>query len=251
VIENNPAASKPFTISSLRGDIIETRDDVLAVETDLTIILDGEELANLMCSPGKESFLALGFLHGEGLVRTIDEVTAIEHDGEARTVRVSLTTPAGSLQKKRPRSRTSSGSMTSRGEAPGPARTGGPMYEPAVLMRLMEEFSRGSGLFARTGCVHSAALSDGRTLLFFAEDIGRHNTFDKAAGEAFAAGIDCTGKILFTSGRISSEVVRKAVHLGLAVIVSPSAPTSLAVELARTRGIMLLGFTRGDRANLY
>ncbi len=229
--ENNPAAATIFTIHTLDRGTVEEREDILAIETHLSIVLDNEELVSLMCSPGKEEFLALGFLRGEGLITTMDDVETLEYDPAAGRISLSLAHGAGGSWKKHARRRTSSGAPAAVMTVPGGCREPQASVDPSVLIALMEIFSSNSPLFATTGCVHSA--------------------FDKVAGEALARALDCTGKILFTSGRISSEVVRKADLLGIAAIVSPSAPTSLAVEMACTRGIRLLGFTRGSRANLY
>ena len=106
-------------------------------------------------------------------------------------------------------------------------------------------------LFKSTGGVHSAAIAERDQILFYSEDIGRHNAVDKIVGECILKDISLEDKILLTSGRISSEIVIKGAKLGLPLIVSRSAPTSLAVELARETGITLVGFARGKRLNIY
>jgi len=239
-----------YRIAHLNQDLITEGDDLVAVETTLTVLLNGEELVSLLCSPGGERYLALGFLRCEGYISTLEDVRSIESD-PARG-RITITTTQDRSRKKQVPIRTSSGSCL-KGSIRLPAGRQEPKgaFKPDALLGLMETFSTSSALFARTGCVHSAALSDGLSLLLFADDIGRHNAFDRVAGEALAKGLDCRGKILFTSGRISSEVVRKAALLELTAIVSPSAITSLAIELAYARGITLLGFARGGRGNIY
>ncbi len=128
------------------------------------------------------------------------------------------------------------------------------------VLELMRAFVRGSPEFAATGAVHSAAIAapaaggageGGPGLLALREDIGRHNAVDKAVGAFFRQGIPLEGRILLTSGRISSEAVLKAARCGLAAVVSRGAPTDRAVALARRLGITLVGFARGNRLNLY
>jgi FdhD protein len=106
-------------------------------------------------------------------------------------------------------------------------------------------------LFKSTGGAHAAALCDTEEILVFKEDIGRHNAVDKVFGECLMRGIETYGKTLLTSGRISSEMLLKAVKCEIAVVVSRSAPTSLAVQFAEAAGITLVGFARGRRMNIY
>jgi len=118
----------------------------------------------------------------------------------------------------------------------------------------MGELQRASPLFSSTGGVHLAALSRGDGLLDVAEDIGRHNAVDKVIGKALrGAGqsADLPNLTLLTTGRLSSEIATKAVRVGLPVVISRSAPTSAAVELAREADLCLVGFARGRRLNVY
>ena len=106
-------------------------------------------------------------------------------------------------------------------------------------------------LFKTTGGVHSAALADSEKLLYFHEDIGRHNAVDKIIGECLLNSTTTDDKGLFTSGRLSSEILLKAAKLKIQLIVSRAAPTSLSIELAETLNITLIGFVRGRRMNIY
>jgi FdhD protein len=108
-----------------------------------------------------------------------------------------------------------------------------------------------SDLFRSTGGAHAAALCEEGRVLVFKEDIGRHNAVDKVFGECLIKGIEADGKILLTSGRISSEILLKAVRRGIAILASRSAPTSLAVQFAEKAGMALVGFVRGRRMNIY
>jgi len=110
---------------------------------------------------------------------------------------------------------------------------------------------RESELYRATGGVHSAALCDNRALLIFSEDIGRHNAIDKIFGKCLIEGIQTDNRVIITSGRISSEILLKIAKRNIPIIVSRSAPTSLAVKLANKLGITLIGFARGKRINIY
>ncbi|MFA5354056.1 MAG: formate dehydrogenase accessory sulfurtransferase FdhD, partial [Thermodesulfovibrionales bacterium] len=113
------------------------------------------------------------------------------------------------------------------------------------------QFQDASELYKVTGCVHSAALSDGKEILCLAEDIGRHNAVDKVIGYALSEGIPFEGKIMLASGRLSSEIVSKCARWGIPVVASRTSPTSLAVEIAEKYGVTVTGFIRAERMNVY
>ena len=115
----------------------------------------------------------------------------------------------------------------------------------------MTKFRTISTIYLETGGVHSAALSDGKDLLLFSEDIGRHNAVDKLIGKAFLQGISIENKVLFTSGRVTSEIVTKAGRNRFPILVSRAAASCMAISYAEDMGITLVGFARGDRMNIY
>ena len=106
-------------------------------------------------------------------------------------------------------------------------------------------------LYARSRGVHTAALSDGEKLIVLAEDVGRHNTIDKVRGACLIEQIDPRDKVLLCTGRISSEMVNKAARMGCPIVVSRTTPTSLAVQLAQTWNITMVGYVRGNALNVY
>ncbi|MBU4485327.1 MAG: formate dehydrogenase accessory sulfurtransferase FdhD, partial [Candidatus Delongbacteria bacterium] len=112
------------------------------------------------------------------------------------------------------------------------------------ISNLMAEFNKSSELFLATGGVHSAAISNGKSVLVMREDIGRHNAIDKVIGNIYLANDSLSDKIILTSGRLSSEIVMKAIYSGIQMIISRSAPTIRAIELAEENGITLIGFAR-------
>jgi FdhD protein len=122
---------------------------------------------------------------------------------------------------------------------------------PSEVFALMDGFVQRSGLYKATGGVHSAALCDRASILFFAEDIGRHNAVDKIFGHCILEDIPTNDRILLTSGRISSEILLKVAKGNIPIIISKSAPTNLAVRLANDFGITLIGFVRGRSMNAY
>jgi FdhD protein len=123
--------------------------------------------------------------------------------------------------------------------------------QPAQLQRLMRQLNSAGRLYQKVRGIHTSALSDGQRLLLVAEDVGRHNTLDKLRGLALQQGLNTQDLVLLSSGRISSEMLNKAAHMGVPVIVSRTSPTSLSVTLARAWGITLVGYVRQNRMNVY
>ncbi len=119
------------------------------------------------------------------------------------------------------------------------------------IRRLLVTFRNISALYQETGGVHSAALSDGKDILLFSEDIGRHNAVDKLIGKAFLRSISLEDRVLLTSGRVTSEIVTKAARSRFPILVSRAAPSCMAISIAEDAGITLIGFARGDRMNIY
>jgi FdhD protein len=121
----------------------------------------------------------------------------------------------------------------------------------AQIQQLVHRLLRGSGLYQEAGGVHSAALATAGDIVIFRDDIGRHNAVDKIHGECFLRRIPVEDKILLTTGRVSSEILVKAAKLGVAILVSRSSPTDLALELAGRTGITVVGRVRGGNLTIY
>jgi FdhD protein len=228
------------------------RDEV-AVEEPLEIRVDGAPLAVTMRTPGNDDELALGFLHGEGLIdgpRTV----GLTEDFAANIVDV-----AGPLLRDPGARRfytTSSCGICGRGAleevaVQAPPLAPGPAIDRALLASLPERLRQPT--FERTGGLHATGLfSAAGELIVVREDVGRHNAMDKVIGWALLEGrVPLRDLVLCVSGRLAFELVQKAALAGAAILVGVGAPTSLAVELATDRGMTLAGFARGDRVNVY
>lgn len=235
--------------------------DDLAVEGPLVLGLDGEVLATLMRTPGHDVELAAGWLVAESGVRRPDDVITLRSCREDDTDRVHVTLAAG-VRPPRPRAFVTSsacGVCSADVLDLAPLAGGQPPHRPGwsvaagVLVGLPDALRAGQRGFRRTGGTHAAALADvdGRLGPVF-EDVGRHNAVDKAVGAALLAGeLPAQDRLLLVSGRVSFEIVQKAVAAGVAGIVAVSAPSSLAVDLAREHGLLLAGLVRDGRVNLY
>ncbi len=228
------------------------RDEV-AVEEPLEIRHAGRTLSVTMRTPGHDEELAAGFLYAEGVVEAAPDVGATD-ELEANTVEVR--SPLYREPAQRAFTTTSACGVCGAGAiadvralaSPAPP---GPRVAGALLAALPDRMRQPT--FARTGGLHAAALFDatGEPLLV-REDVGRHNAVDKLVGRRLLDGaLPLHGLLLCVSGRLSFELVHKAVRAGAPVLVGVGAPSSLAVELADDLGLTLCGFARGGRVNVY
>jgi FdhD protein len=213
-----------------------------------------------MRTPGHDLELAAGWLVVESGVRRPDDLETLQACWQDGTDRVNLRLREG-VRPPRPRAFVTGaacGVCSADVIDLAPLAWASPAtpewtVDPGVLGALPEAMRARQKAFARTGSLHAAALAaaDG-TLGVVREDVGRHNAVDKVVGHALLAGeLPATDRLLVVSGRVSFEIVQKAVAAGAAGIVAVSAPSSLAVDLAREHGLLLAGLVRGGRMNVY
>lgn len=231
----------------------ENRQDEVLEESFLALELDGEEECTVSLTPGNEVDWALGHLAGRRLILSMDEVREVVH--EPGRVRVFRRVFREAIPLKERWTHTASSAM------PGENRGGEAWPDPlpvewslpfSSILRAVEDLARGP-LFIRTGCVHVALLGSvpsGEGLVL-AEDVGRHNALDKAAGWAIRRGVDLTACFMATSGRLPADMVCKAFGLRIPLLASVSAATASGVDAAMRGGITLIGFAREGRMNVY
>ncbi|MHB8470667.1 MAG: formate dehydrogenase accessory sulfurtransferase FdhD [Gaiellaceae bacterium] len=237
----------------LRRIVREGAEDQVAVEEPLEIRVDGSPVAVTMRTPGHDEELALGFLHGEGL---IDGPRDAGPSADLAANIVEVSGPLLGTTQQRRFYTTSSCGVCGKGALDevavhAPRVSDGPVVSRELLAELPDRMRQ--PVFERTGGVHAAGLFDPRgEQLIVREDVGRHNALDKVVGWAFGAShLPLAQALLCVSGRLSFELVQKASVAGCPVLVAVGAPSSLAVELAADRGVTLCGFVRGGTANVY
>ena len=239
----------------------ERERDELAVEEPLEIRVDGKALAVTMRTPGEDEELAVGFLAGEGLISGPQDITAVGPTADLAANVVDVRTAHGLRRDpsgERSFYMTSSCGVCGKGAlehvrqwAP-PALASPPIAKDAV-MGAPELARHEQRSFDRTGGLHATALFDhAGEMLVIREDVGRHNAMDKAVGAMLLGDrFPLPGAFACFSGRASFELVQKASLAGLAGLVAVGAPSTLAVDLARDRDMLLCGFVRGDSFNVY
>ncbi len=250
-------------IERFRAGARERVRDELAVEEPLEIRVDGSPLAVTMRTPGEDEELAAGFLLGEGLVTGPGDLASVGLAEDLAANVVEVRTRSGLRRDPSAERRfhlSSSCGICGKGalelvrqEAP-PARPVAPgSIEPELVIGAPDRARREQVAFERTGGLHATALFDcAGELMLLREDVGRHNAMDKAIGALLLAGaLPTPGTVACLSGRSSFELVQKAGLAGLAGIVAVGPPSTLAVALARERGMLLCGFVRGESFNVY
>lgn len=245
------------------------RPDSLAVEEPLEIRMGGRSLAVTMRTPGHDIDLVHGFLLGEGIIRTAEDIAVVRYcdgvdeDGantyNVLDVALAQGVPEPVVAERNFLSTSACGvcgkaSLDSvRVRAPYDLDASHPTVPAAVLATLPEAMRSRQRVFDSTGGLHAAGLftADG-TLLALREDVGRHNAVDKVLGWAVTERrVPLSDSILAVSGRTSFELVQKAVVAGVPMLTAVSAPSSLAVDLAAESGLTLVGFLRGETMNVY
>lgn len=274
MLEKARRGSKAKTrVRVFEGGKARLRSDVLATEEPMEVRLvsggDRRTVAVTMRTPGADFELAAGFLHGEGVVSSPEDVARISYcvdpevDAGQRYNIVNVELRGGLSYDPSPLERhfytTSACGVCGKASIEQLELRGCPVVPPGpevsadVLRSLPGRLREAQGLFEETGGLHAAGLFDaGGKLVAVREDVGRHNAVDKLVGWALLEGrLPLHEHIVMVSGRSSFEILQKCLAAGVPIVCAVSAPSSLAVDVARGFGITLVGFLRGDRFNVY
>lgn len=232
-------------------------EDAIVNEFPLTIFVNDEEFATMVCTPTDFEEMVVGFLASEGVIRFYSDITSINID-ESRgyayvELKVAMTTNQqyfskrfiGSCCGKSRQFYFHNDAKTAR------TSTSTTTLTAAQAINLMNSMQDHSEVFQETGGVHNAALCTPDDMIVMRTDIGRHNALDKLFGYSILNRVPVRDKIIVFSGRISSEVLLKAAKIGVGIVLSKSAPTDLAIKLANDLNITAVGFIRGGSFNVY
>lgn len=237
---------------------IREEEEWIACEINLKISIDGKELVRFACSPVDCDDLAVGFLFTEGIISGIDEINHIIKNQNENKIDFILSEKNKNILKEWTHSKTMSSGcgqgvisnleFRRKNLKPVEFKVN---TNVKTLTGLFKHLVNNSDWYNRTGCIHSVSLFSNDGNVIIREDIGRHNAVDKVIGCALQCKIQFNNTILYSSGRISSDMMLKAARAQIPVVVSKTAPTSLAVDIAEESGITLIGFARGRRLNIY
>lgn len=220
--------TKGFEIIRITDGEKSVVQDQVIVEHDLAVYVNGEHFVDMLCTPKDLECLVYGHLFAEGVIGSRTDVVELTIEGQCADVTLK---PQLKLEKR--------------------------VLQNKVLLQVEDIFAAvgafhgQSDLFAATGGVHNCKLHHLNGQTIFKEDLGRHNAGDKALGQALLEDWDLSQVYMITSGRVPKYMAQKAVNTGISIVISKSAPTNQAVQLARAHGLTLCGFVRGRRMNIY
>ncbi|MED1467695.1 formate dehydrogenase accessory sulfurtransferase FdhD [Bacillus salipaludis] len=234
-------------------------EDSIVTEFPVTVKINGQELVTMVCTPEYIEDMVIGYLASEGIIKSYEDVKEIwvrENDGYVYVETDKLNPYYQNFHSKR--YITSCCGMSRQGFVfVNDALNAKKMNDIRVTLstdqcyRLMEDLQNSATTFQDTGGVHNAALCDGEGIILSRMDIGRHNALDKIYGYCLRNNISIGEKIIVFSGRISSEILLKVSKIGCEIVLSKSAPTELALQLAEGLGITTVGFIRDQSLNIY
>ncbi|WP_077212832.1 formate dehydrogenase accessory sulfurtransferase FdhD [Bacillus dakarensis] len=253
-----PIQVKRQTLRFTNGNAEQTEDHIVT-EYPVTVKLNGNELVTMVCTPEYIEDLVIGFLASEGVIRRYEDIQDIwiqEKDGFVHVKTEKVNPFYQKIQSKR--YITSCCGMNRQGfvfasDALTAKKVNGVQVKLSVddTFRLMNDLQNAATVFQQTGGVHNAALCDVNGMILSRMDIGRHNALDKIYGYCLKNQLSISDKIIAFSGRISSEILIKVAKIGCEIVLSKSAPTELALELAEQLGITTIGFVRNRSLNVY
>ena len=229
------------------------RDGEVIAEALITIYVNGGELATIMATPQEQDLLALGFLKNEGLIANLAEIEILHITQAGCCVDVWLNRPFEKPERTIITSGCGGGVTFTDPESGIEPLHSRISLDPEWLYQAFRKLQPPNSLYARSRGVHAAGLLDPQTadLIVMVEDVGRHNTIDKLTGCCLQNDIETRDRVLIATGRISSEMMRKAAVMGCPIVASRTSPTSLSVEMARAWNITLVGYVHQGSMRIY
>jgi FdhD protein len=242
-------ASQSIRILKVTSGKKETIRTMVVAEALVTLTVNSDPWLTFSCTPTLIDALAVGFLFNEGVIQSISEVAVVHPCDDYSNVDVWLEHPAT----KPARWTHTSGCSGGVTQPDGMVETISPggSFSTEVIFAGMEQLQKNQAIYKEAGGLHSSSISDGNSTWLQAEDIGRHNTLDKLAGLLMINKIIPDHWMLFTTGRISSEMLQKAARMKAAVVISRTSPTLSAIDRAEKSGITLVGYARRSQFNVY
>ncbi len=226
----------------------ETR---VIAETPVTLFVNGESWLTFMCTPTHLEALGIGFLFNEGMIADAAEVSVVRVCEKGCQVDLWLNRIVAKPEHWRRTSGCTGGATATDAATLSPITLSMESISPGMILAGMDQLLHSQELYRATRGVHCSLLTDGEGTHLYAEDIGRHNTLDKLAGRLLLEKPALKRRLIFTTGRVSSEMLQKSARLEASVVVSRTSPTSLSIRLAEELGITLIGYARRNQFNVY
>ncbi len=257
--------TKTYEIQKYRNENAETVDDEIISEYSLVININSKDFVRLICSPSDFKELAVGFLFAEGIISGLEDIAELKEEiseGEGKIFVKTKTEDAYNAEADKiigirsvttacGKSHTISYPVFDLVGSESERIVGRLDFKAEDIYNLLEGFNHKSDLFLRTGGVHSCMLATKENVIMFYEDISRHNAVYKILGDCVLSGISMLDKIIIMTGRVPKEMLVHVIRAKIPVVVSRSAPTDRAIELAKNYNLTLIGFARNNRMNIY
>lgn len=247
-----------YSAIKVQQDQVKRIEQPVSEESPVTIYLNGKEIVTMLCTPYEEKYLALGFLISEGMISNIDHLSQLTVDSERGLVwaEADIVVPnAGNMYLKRCLT-----ACCGRGRAEfyfsNDARVtklidSTYQIEAKDIHHYAKLLECASVTHSVTHGVHSGAIAANGNFMFYSEDIGRHNIFDKLYGRCLEKGLRTDDKVIVFSGRVSSEILLKVNKMGVPIVIARSVPTTLSLSLADELGVTLVGCAKGESFTVY
>lgn len=239
--------------NQIKGDF-DILKDAIVIEEVTNLYINGDLYATFRHSPSQMRELVIGHLLTEGIIDGVEDVSKIQFSGKNVYVELFREKSFKAPEKHRLITTFCSGDELPPYifKATQKLRFNRIVFSAEVILKSVDILNSKALIFRASGGTHAAALIDEKgELMAFAEDIGRHNAVDKVVGEAAIRGVDFSRILLASTGRLTSEIVIKAIQMGIPILVSISAPTNMGVKIAEAFGLTLIGFARGKHFNIY
>jgi FdhD protein len=245
----DPALTEAVQGIDQDGRAVDTR---VPVERPLTLFLNGQEIVTMMTIGDYPDYLALGYLVNQRMLLPEDEVTGIDFDAEIETIVVRTARRTDYEERLKKKTQTSGcaqgtvfGNMMDAVESV--ALDAKAELKTSWIYSLSKQINLTPSLYLEAGAIHGCVLCEGERPLLYMEDVGRHNAVDKIAGYMRVHRLSPAGKIMYTTGRLTSEMVIKTAQMGIPILISRSGFTAWGVQLARQIGMTLIGRAKGKR----
>ncbi len=220
--------TKKYQIKKYKEDKIICFNDDVIVETYFYIYQGEKILARLMCSPSNLEYLVIGHLYALDLINSKDDIIDLQIRDNKAYVKLK--------EEKSPKIKRNKGKF---------------ILEREKIFALANEFQNYSLIFKKTGGAHACAIIENYRIMEFFEDVARNNAVDKLIGYILAKEVDISDKFIFTSCRVSDQIIDKILKIDFDLIVSQASPTSVSIDMAREKNVNLIAFAREQRFNLY
>ena len=224
----------------------------VTVEKPLTLFLNGQEIVTMMTICDYPEYLAIGYLVNQNMLVTGDKITGVEFEEDIETVVVRTEHQTDFEEKMQKKTLTSGcaqgtvfGDLMENFDNINLSKSSA--IKTSDLYKLLKKINTAPSLYLEAGAIHGCVLCQGDRPLLYMEDVGRHNAVDKIAGYMFIENMGSEDKIMYTTGRLTSEMIIKTVQMNIPILVSRSGFTAWGVELAREAGLTVIGRARGER----